>query len=115
MSNGGREGNAKKVADLLERIVAVKAKIDAVKPLYEELDDLTMELQEEVEVDQLLQAKGDAFVRIVDNFAEKNTVFRVAGVKRFEAEVLTQEELDKELEKAAKKEAKTAKAATKNG
>ena len=48
------------------------------------------------------------FITLIDNFAEKNTVFRPAAVKRFDIQLDTAEELKKRQEKLAKKLAKGA-------
>ncbi len=92
--------------------------------LNEELDRLTLELKAIISTDRLIEldlteeqsmfmmngevrfiAKSQV-VSVVDNFAEKNVVFRPAGVKRFEVNTETKEEYVTRLEKAAKKKAK---------
>lgn len=64
----------------LARIAELLTALEAIKPLYEELDALVVEY---------VAAHGTgptpAGIEVVDNFADRNTVFRVAGVKRFEA------------------------------
>lgn len=69
--------NKKKIERLASEALEVLAKLEAVKPLYARLDELTVALSE---------AKGLELygVQIVDNFREKNAVFRPACVRRFE-------------------------------
>lgn len=106
------------------RIIKLKAILDSVKPVYEELDRLTLELQKIIGTDRLIELdlteeqamfvmNGEVrflsrsqVVSVVDNFAEKNVVFRPAGVKRFEVNTETKEEYVTRIEKAAKKKAK---------
>jgi hypothetical protein len=106
------------------RIIKLKAILDSVKPVYEELDRLTLELKTIIGTDRLIELNlteeqamfvmnGEVrfiarsqVVSIVDNFAEKNVVFRPAGVKRFEVNTETKEEYVTRIEKAAKKKAK---------
>lgn len=107
------------------RLVQLKAALEANKPLYEELDRLTLELKDAMgttafpvtltEQESMYLHNGEAkfiaqnqVITINDNFAEKNTVFRPAGVKRFEAALETAEEFKIRLEKEAKKKAKDA-------
>ena len=69
---------------LLAKATRLKARIDAVKPLYQELDDI---------IDELLKANFRGVVtkthlfRIVDNFALKNVCFRPAAIRRFELRI----------------------------
>ena len=65
------------VLDLLE-------KLESVKPLYAELDALIVEMHSEGFQSEVIDGM---LIQLVDNFAEKNTVFRPAGVKRFEFKV----------------------------
>lgn len=106
------------------RIIKLKAILDSIKPVYEELDRLTLELNAIIGTTRLLELdlteeqamfmmNGEVrfiarsqVVSVVDNFAEKNVVFRPAGVKRFEVNTETKEEYLVRLEKAAKKKAK---------
>ena len=106
------------------RLIQIKAVLDANKPLYDELDRLTLDLKDTMGVGSFnvnLDASKEAMymhnnevkflapnqvITIVDNFSEKNTVFRPAGVKRFEASLETTEEYKLRLEKDAKKRAK---------
>jgi len=87
---------------LVARILDIKKELDERKALYEELDQLTLELKK---LNFEAMTLNDMRIELVDNFAEgKNTVFRPAGVKRFEVEVET-------MEKWAKREAKNKKKA----
>lgn len=89
--------------EVVNRIAAIKTQLEAVKPLYDELDELTAELSDVAEVNQTLATNDGRFMTLIDNFAEKNTVFRPAAVRRFDIELLTQEELSKKAERLAKK------------
>lgn len=66
----------KQITELLVEAENIHASLDAVKPLYKRLDEIVEQL-----ISHDLSGTGYA---MVDNFAEKNTVFRMAGVKRFE-------------------------------
>lgn len=107
------------------RLIQLKGILESNKPLYEELDRLTLELKDimgttafpvnltEKETmymhnDEVKFLAQNQIITVNDNFAEKNTVFRPAGVKRFEATLETAEEFRLRLEKEAKKKAKDA-------
>lgn len=110
--------------ELAKEITKVKALLDANKPLYDHLDQLTLQLRdllggthEEVLIDaeQVVLNPGSTpifippqYVRVNDNFAEKNTCFRTTAIKRFEAFTELVEERQQRLEKEAKKAAKAA-------
>lgn len=111
------------VREKMVRIVQVKAILDANKPLYNELDKLTLELRDLVgltsiplelnEQERMYMHGGEVkfiepqqVVTVNDNFSEKNVVFRPAGVKRFEADVEPRTEYDKRLAKIEKNKAK---------
>lgn len=66
----------RQITELLVEAENIQASLAAVKPLYARLDEITESL-----IGQELAGSGFS---IIDNFAEKNTVFRMAGVKRFE-------------------------------
>ncbi len=68
----------KNVKKLVERARAISEQLDEVKPLYNELDQITLALSM---VKDLLPKHG---VTMVDNFSEKNTQFKVASFRRFE-------------------------------
>lgn len=103
---------------LAKKVVALQSAINAMKPFYEALDKMTMELREAMEKEGLSEVEVEeqsipfngsmlfmpkSFVRVKDNFLEKNTVFRSAGVKRFEADIEGFEERLVKMEKLAKK------------
>ena len=107
------------------RLIQLKGILEANKPLYAELDRLTLELKDvmgttpfavnltEKETmymhnDEVKFLAPNQIVTVNDNFAINNTVFRPAGVKRFEASLETAEEFRLRLEKEAKKKAKDA-------
>lgn len=71
--------------DKLSRVLEIQRELDIRKELYAELDRITLELQES----GFASAELDGLrIDLVDNFSEgKNTVFRPAGVKRFEIKV----------------------------
>lgn len=94
---------------LLSRIVVVKSMLDANKPLYEELESLTLAVNvmagqgsfhvQMNPADAMYLHGGEVkhlspnqIVTIVDNFAGKNTIFRTAAAKRFEASIESLEE-----------------------
>ena len=87
---------------IISRIAAIKAQLEAIKPLYEELDTLTVQLADSVPAGTSF-ILGDDTVTLVDNFAEKNTVFRPTGVKRFEVQI---ENTIEKLAKQAKRDKK---------
>jgi hypothetical protein len=69
----------------LARIIEIQRELDIRKELYAELDRITLELVESGFASAELEGLQ---IDLVDNFAEgKNTVFRPAGVKRFELKV----------------------------
>lgn len=88
----------KRAAEIADRIDAIKKALEAQKPLYGELDELIIELSGIAEVGTSFSAGGN-FVTLVDNFKDKNTVFRPAGVKRFDVEWLDESEMVKKLNK----------------
>jgi hypothetical protein len=93
------------VQKIVNRLAEIKDMLEAQKPLYQELDDLILELNEMADVGETLKTNDARFVTLIDNFSEKNTCFKVAGVRRFDVELLTVEELEKKVAKAAKKKA----------
>lgn len=70
--------NDKNVKKLVKRARAISAQLDEVKPLYNELDQITLAL---AMVKDKLPKHG---VTMVDNFSAKNTQFKVASFRRFE-------------------------------
>ena len=69
-------------AEIFARIITIQIELHAVKPLYAEMDLLIMDLVARGET-TITTADGTTY-SIVDNFADRNTVFRPAGVKRYE-------------------------------
>jgi hypothetical protein len=68
----------KEIAKLVSQAKKVMDQLEAMKPLYSELDKIT---------DALVEMNGAGQVEdiiIVDNFSAKNTVFKTTSVKRFE-------------------------------
>ncbi len=80
----------------LSRVIDIQKELDLRKELHAELDRLTLELEAAGFTETTL---ADLHIELVDNFAEKNTCFRPAGVKRFELDV---EPLAKFLKRKAK-------------
>lgn len=68
--------NKSKIKKLAERAKQILDELEEVKELYAELDAITMELKN--------SNTSKHGIEVVDNFANKNTVFRPAAVKRFE-------------------------------
>jgi hypothetical protein len=108
--------------EVAKEIVKIKTLLDANKPLYEALERLTLQLKDlvgsgEVMINEELVVLGPGgalfappqYVRVNDNFAEKNTCFRPAAVKRFEMASETVIERQQRIEKEAKKAAKAVK------
>ena len=81
------------VMALWKRAAEIKAQLDAVKPLYDELDKITVELAALMVAGREFDLPDGSVGRVVNNFAEANTVFRPAGVKRFELKIMTAEEI----------------------
>lgn len=85
----------------LARVLEIQRELDLRKALYAELDALVLELQTGGFSSADLEGMR---LELVDNFADgKNTVFRPAGVKRFEIKI-------EPVERALKREAKVRKA-----
>lgn len=70
--------------EILARVIQLKNELDARTALYDELDMLAIQLQAEGFKDAVLDGQ---IITLVDNFETVNTVFRTAGVKRFELKV----------------------------
>lgn len=73
-----------KLQRLVERSIEVYEQLEACKPLYKELDALTHEIAHLVSGGAREFQHRGMKVKVVDNFSEKNTVFRPAAVRRFE-------------------------------
>lgn len=107
--------------EIATEISSVKARLDYVKPFYEYLDKLTAMFVEVAGAGEVLVPEHAAiingqptlvpaqYVKVVDNFENKNVVFKAAGVRRFEAttESVVEREIKqvKEIEKLQKKAA----------
>jgi hypothetical protein len=76
-----KKSNKKQIEMLAKRAAEVLAKLDEMKPLYNEIDKITEQLVA-AGVENI--AVGVATLHVVDNFAAKNTVFKTTSVKRFE-------------------------------
>ena len=84
------------VANIVDEIVSIKQVLDKNKDLYERLDELTLELLDAgVQVDQTLSTKSQAFLTVVDNFADQNTIYRALPAKRFDIKLETSDEFKK--------------------
>jgi hypothetical protein len=66
------------------KIIEIQKQLDEMKPLYKEIDELVCEL---VAANVTTVEVKDQKVIILDNFSDKNTVFRTTGVKRYEAKI----------------------------
>ncbi len=100
------KNSATRLSEKINRVIEIQKELDKRKELYTELDRLTLELQQlgltEVKVRDTSTLE-EIFVTIIDNFCERNTVFRPAGVKRFEVSLETAEARAKREARAAKK------------
>lgn len=66
----------KEITKLVTELKEIKSKLEKVKPLYDRLDKITIEL-----IGQDISGFGLA---VIDNFKDKNCVFRPAAVRRYE-------------------------------
>ncbi len=71
----------KQIEVVAKRAAEVLAQLEAMKPLYNEIDKLTEELREAGITNIVV---GTTVLQIVDNFASKNTMFKPTAFKRFE-------------------------------
>lgn len=69
---------------LVKRLLILQNKVNEVKPIHEEIDEICMELGKRHKDGQVLLETKTSLYSLQDNFAEKNTAFRVARIKRFE-------------------------------
>lgn len=69
---------------LLKRLIDLTEALEARKALYEELEAVTLALQEQGFQHAVFEGKD---ITLVDNFAEKNVQWRMAAVRRFEAKI----------------------------
>lgn len=99
----------------LRRLLEIKSQLEGIKPLYEEIDAINMELSETMAPGTIVvDSNLDTVHKFVDNFATKNTAFKVASVRRFDVTTETVEKYSARLEKLAKRAAKEAAKAEKN-
>lgn len=73
-----------KLKKLINRARDIHGELDKVRPLYSELDAITtalLSLHDDKKACKELLRHG---CLLVDNFAEKNTVFRNTAIRRFE-------------------------------
>src|SRR5271167_4313980 len=108
--------NERKAKELVQRAAEILDSLAIVKPLYRELDDITLAL---IGMDIFSIVYGDIQLTVVDNFSEKNTCFRVGRFKRFDVEIERKkdifrisepkEEKPREKPKAKPKRSETAK------
>lgn len=72
------------VEALLDRAILLTSKIEKYKEFYKELDEITEKLRDLKFVSMIYKNKP---IHIEDNFKDKNCVFRVTGVRRFEIKI----------------------------
>jgi hypothetical protein len=103
-----------KAQRLVSTIISINATLDTIKPLYGELDQAVLELRELVGLNKFVIEPGTQIaVQIVDEYAEKNTIWRIQSSQRFVAKIKTLEDRIKQAEKEAKAAEKAAKALAK--
>lgn len=97
--------NTAQIRALAVRLTQIEDILEGCKPLYEEKDTITLQLNALVGTgpDKSIFV-GDKVITVIDNFADKNTVFRPAAVKRIEAKVEGVEAYGKRLKKKMKSE-----------
>ena len=79
-----KPSKTKIVQNLVARAAEISLILEDTRPLYRELDDITLKL---IEL-EVFHAYADGLqMTLVDNFAEKNTGFRVARFKRYDIKV----------------------------
>ena len=99
------EARQTEIQGLVQRLLQIETILDGCKPLYEEKDAITLQLNELVGTgtENSIFAGGKV-ITVVDNFADKNTVFRPAAVKRIDVKVEDADAYAKRLKKAIKSE-----------
>lgn len=103
-----------KTKRLASTIISINATLESIKPLYTELDQAVIELKEIIGLNMLYVESGTHIaVQIVDEFAEKNTIWRIQKSQRYIAKLETLADRKAKAEKQAKAEEKAAKAAAK--
>lgn len=99
------EQNQPTTEQIIKRLAEVESTLQLLKKLYEEKEQLTLQLMERVGLGTEV-TEGDYIFSVVDNFATKNAVFRPAAVRRFELEVDSQFARNQKAAKEAAKKAK---------
>lgn len=103
-----------KVRRLASTIISINATLDSIKPVYAELDQAVLELKDLIGLNSTYVESGTQIaVQIVDEFAEKNTIWRIQKSQRYIAKLETLADRKAKAEKLAKAEEKAAKAAAK--
>lgn len=90
---------------VVQRLAEIESVLATVKKLYEEKEQLVLQLKETVPVGQEV-VYGDYIFSVVDNFTEKNVVFRPAAVRRYDLDVDSVLARKLKEEKAVKKSKK---------
>lgn len=79
---------------LAKQAFTLQQEIEEAKGLYAQMDEITGELLNDRISEVIFTQDGVRYVlEVVDNFAEKNTVFRSAAVRHYEIKI---EELEEE-------------------
>lgn len=76
-----KKTNAQEIKKLAKEAAALLDKIESMKALYGQLDEITMKLVKSAGGAKALKANG---IIIVNNFSDKNVVFRPAAVRLLE-------------------------------
>jgi len=83
----------------LARLISIQKELDARKALYAEYDLIVTELARE----GFTRAELDGLIcELCDNFAEGNTGWTAAAVKRYEVKIETREKYEKRQARRAK-------------
>ncbi len=102
----GSQGLAPEFQALANKVAEMAKEVKRLKQLEKDLDPLTVQLAGMLGINFTVSTP-QGHVRVQDNFAEKNTVFRNKGIKRLEAIFTSNDELlvkaEKERLKALKK------------
>lgn len=69
-----------------KRLKFLLEKIEKIKSIYQEIDDLSCELYKASS--NIIKIDKTSSIEIKDNFASENKIFRTTCVKRFEAKIL---------------------------
>lgn len=86
-TESGEREPTETVEQKLQRLVGLQKQIWAMRPTYDAMDALVLELAGE-EIPAELVVNGQTyFVNLVDNFQKGNTAWGLAPVKRYEAKI----------------------------